>query len=55
MEQDIIVKGFNISEEMHHLRYKRFIADGDATVHANIQKRVSYGSEASKKKNTTYK
>ncbi|CAH1375544.1 unnamed protein product, partial [Tenebrio molitor] len=46
MEQDIIVEGFNISEEMHHLRYKRFIADGDATVHANIQKRVSYGSEA---------
>jgi hypothetical protein len=55
MEQDIILEGFRITDEMHHLRYKRFIADGDVTVHANIQERVSHGSEASKKKNTTYK
>lgn len=48
MEQDIIVEGFCTSEEQHGLRYKKFVADGDSSVFANIRTKVSYGLYAEK-------
>ncbi|XP_031333159.1 uncharacterized protein LOC116182246 [Photinus pyralis] len=48
MEADIIVEGFNSSINMHNLRYKKFIADGDSTVYSHIRKRVSYGEQVVK-------
>lgn len=43
MEADIIVEGFCSSIEMHNLKYKQFIADGDSSVYAKIQEKVPYG------------
>ncbi|GLV39544.1 hypothetical protein CBL_20448 [Carabus blaptoides fortunei] len=43
MEADIIVRGFNFSEEMHKLQYTSFVGDGDSSVYARIRERVSYG------------
>lgn len=43
MEADIITEGFCKSIEMHGLRYKRFIADGDSSVFAKIKENVPYG------------
>lgn len=48
MEQDIIVEGFNASIQMHKLRYKKFIADGDSSVFAKIRQKVDYGIRVSK-------
>ncbi|KAK4882011.1 hypothetical protein RN001_005330 [Aquatica leii] len=45
MESDIIVEGFCRSIEMHNLRYKQFIADGDSCVYAKIQQIVPYGAQ----------
>ena len=43
MESDIIVEGFQSSEQTHGLRYMRVIGDGDSSVVANLQQRVTYG------------
>jgi hypothetical protein len=43
MEQTIIVQGFRASEEMHGLRFKFMIGDGDSSVYARVQKSVRYG------------
>ncbi|KAF4526833.1 hypothetical protein B566_EDAN015786, partial [Ephemera danica] len=43
MEWNIVVSGFNCSEEMHGLRYKCFIADGDANVYYQIRLNCPYG------------
>lgn len=43
MEQIIIVRGFQESEDMNGLRYLEFIGDGDSSVFAKIQEKVSYG------------
>lgn len=48
MEADIIVEGFCRSIEMHHLRYKTFIADGDSSVYSKIMEKVPYGREVAK-------
>ena len=43
MESDIIVEGFQSSEQTHGLRYMRAIGDGDSSVVANLQQHVAYG------------
>jgi hypothetical protein len=43
MEQHIIVDGFRASEEMHGVRFKYMIGDGDSSVYARVQKGVRYG------------
>lgn len=43
MEQDIIVEGFCQSVEMHGLKYKYFVGDGDSSVYARIMEKVPYG------------
>lgn len=45
MEQAIIVQGFLASEEMHGLRFKFMIGDGDSSVFARIQRKVPYGRQ----------
>lgn len=45
MEADIIVEGFKQSESMHGVRYKKFIADGDSSVFAQIKSKTLYGKE----------
>lgn len=39
MENDIIVEGFLKAEEMHKVRYMRYIGDGDSSVLANLRER----------------
>lgn len=48
MESEIIVKGFQLSEELHRLRYLHFIGDGDSSVFANLKEKVSYGNQIKK-------
>ncbi|KAJ8895966.1 hypothetical protein PR048_001307 [Dryococelus australis] len=36
MEQDIIIEGFNKSEEIHGVRFKYFVGDGDSSVYARL-------------------
>lgn len=48
MEADIIVEGFCKSEEMHSIRYKYFIADGDSSVYCKIREKVPYGNMVNK-------
>ncbi|XP_050549327.1 uncharacterized protein LOC118271403 isoform X2 [Spodoptera frugiperda] len=48
MESDIIVEGFQKSEETHQLRYLNFIGDGDSSVFANLKEKVSYGNKIKK-------
>ena len=48
MEPDIITEGFQRSEEMHGLRYMRFIGDGDSSVFHNIVTSVTYGRHVKK-------
>ncbi|KAK5642243.1 hypothetical protein RI129_008410 [Pyrocoelia pectoralis] len=43
MEAGIIVDGFKKSLEMHKLRFKRIIGDGDSSVHKKIQAAKPYG------------
>ncbi|KAK4880779.1 hypothetical protein RN001_008925 [Aquatica leii] len=43
MEADIIVEGFNKSINMHVVRYKYFIADGDSSTFPNLRTKVPYG------------
>lgn len=48
MEADIIVSGFCLSETIHGLRYKKFVADGDSSVYSRIIERVPYGYSVTK-------
>lgn len=48
MESDIIVEGFQQSENMHNLRYLSFVGDGDSSVFANLKEKVSYGNQIKK-------
>ncbi|XP_043227760.1 uncharacterized protein LOC122384442 [Amphibalanus amphitrite] len=48
MESDIIIEGFNRSEEMHGVRFIEFIGDGDSSVYKNILSYVSYGRNVRK-------
>lgn len=48
MEADIVVEGFCLAEQVHKVRYKYFIADGDSSVYARIVQRVPYGREVHK-------
>lgn len=48
MEADIVVEGFNSSIQMHGVRYKEIIGDGDSSVLAKIRSNVPYGKEVSK-------
>lgn len=43
LESEIIVEGFQKSEEIHQLRYLSFIGDGDSSVFAKLKEKVSYG------------
>ncbi|CAG9814671.1 unnamed protein product [Phaedon cochleariae] len=44
----MVVDGFNQSEEMHGVRYLKFIGDGDSSVFSKIQHSVRYGKEVRK-------
>ena len=48
MESDIIIEGFNRSEEMHGVRFMEFVGDGDSSVYKNILSYVSYGRDVRK-------
>ena len=48
MESDIIIEGFNRSEEMHGVRFMEFIGDGDSSVYKNVLSYVSYGRDVRK-------
>ena len=49
MESDIIVEGFQLSEQMHGVRYMWFIGDGDSSVyHAVVTNVPSYGRHVQK-------
>ena len=49
MESDIIVEGFQLSEQMHGIRYMWFIGDGDSSVyHAVVTNVPSYGRHVQK-------
>ncbi|XP_026278759.1 uncharacterized protein LOC113206748 [Frankliniella occidentalis] len=48
MEQDIIVKGFNISVETHKLEYRFYIGDGDSSTYPQIRARCHYGHRVTK-------
>ena len=49
MEADIIVEGFQLSEQMHGVRYLWFIGDGDSSVfHAVVTGVPSYGRHVQK-------
>lgn len=48
METDIVVQGFQSSEEMHGLQYLLYIGDGDSSVFANLRKNVTYGDKIKK-------
>ena len=43
MESDIILKGFQQSEQQHGLRYIQFIGDGDSSVYPMLVSGVSWG------------
>ncbi|KAF5282304.1 hypothetical protein FQR65_LT14358 [Abscondita terminalis] len=42
MKADIMVEGFGLSEEMHGIRYLKFIADRYASVYARLKEKVRY-------------
>ncbi|KAK5644983.1 hypothetical protein RI129_006283 [Pyrocoelia pectoralis] len=48
MEADMAVEGFNLSEEMHGVRYRQFIGDGDSSVFAKLRQNVKYGQTINK-------
>ncbi|XP_039296667.1 uncharacterized protein LOC120354188 isoform X2 [Nilaparvata lugens] len=43
MESDMVVSAFNSSEEIHGLQYRKFIDDGDSSVHQKVIEMVPYG------------
>ncbi|XP_063232486.1 uncharacterized protein LOC134536623 [Bacillus rossius redtenbacheri] len=48
MEADIIVEGFRFCEDKYKLQFKKFVGDGDSSVHAAIIANVSYGRDVEK-------
>ncbi|XP_049872736.1 uncharacterized protein LOC126371469 isoform X2 [Pectinophora gossypiella] len=48
MEADILVEGFERSQEMHGVKYLIFIGDGDSSVYAQLREKVSYGTQIKK-------
>ncbi|XP_063217698.1 uncharacterized protein LOC134540509 [Bacillus rossius redtenbacheri] len=48
MEADIIVEGFRFCEAKYKLQFKKFVGDGDSSVHAAIVANVSYGRDVEK-------
>ena len=51
METDIILEGFQKSEEMHGVRYMQFIGDGDSFVHPTLLYHVTGWEGTSRKWN----
>ncbi|KAJ8889093.1 hypothetical protein PR048_008587 [Dryococelus australis] len=45
MEQDFIVEGFRSSEQMHGMRYKHFVEDGNSSVYARLLQNVPYAAD----------
>lgn len=43
-----MVEGFRSSENMHGIRFLKFIADGDASTYARLKERVPYGRRIQK-------
>lgn len=43
MEADIIVQGFQVSEEVHGLQYRILVGDGDSSVYHQVMTQVQYG------------
>jgi len=54
MEANIVVDGFNASENMHGVRYLKFVGDGDSSVYAKIQEKVLYGKQVRKMECTNH-
>ena len=48
MESDIIAQGFQLSEQMHGVRYLWFIGDGDSSVYHAVVTNISYGCHVQK-------
>lgn len=48
MEAEILLEGFQKSEEMHGLQYRSFTGDGDSSVFATLKEKVSYGKDITK-------
>lgn len=48
MEAYIAVEGFYLSEEMHGVRYTKFIANGYSSGFARLQQKVPYGNQIGK-------
>ena len=40
MEPDIILEGFKQAEQVHGVRYKRFVGDGDSSVYPTLIENV---------------
>jgi hypothetical protein len=49
MESNFIVEGFKLSMQLHELRYKFLIADGDSSVHTKLLECRPYGNITVKK------
>ena len=49
MESDIILEGFMEAEQVHGVRYTRFIGDGDSSVHSTLLQSVPGWGHAIKK------
>ena len=49
METDIIVEGFKEAEQIHGVRYMRFIGDGDSSVYRTLVQNVPVWGHAIKK------
>ena len=43
MESDIVLEGFQLSEQTHGIRYMHIIGDGDSSVMTTLQQSVVYG------------
>lgn len=54
MEADLLVEGFNESENAYGLRYLKFVGDGDSSVFCKIQEKVSYEKDVKKSERTNH-
>lgn len=50
----MVVEGFQCSEEVHGVKYLRFIADGDSSVFSKIKENVTYGQDVRKMECTNH-
>jgi len=44
MESDILVEGFRVSEELHKVKYSKFIADGDSSTYKKLLEARPYAN-----------